>query len=69
LIANHGALCTGNSLINAYDNCHLLERLAEIYIHASQVYMYSMGTKKLKNISGASLEAELDMYHRYIEKR
>jgi L-fuculose-phosphate aldolase len=68
LIANHGALCTGNNLINAYDNCHLLERLAEIYIHASEIYMYSLGMKKLKNISGASLEAELDMYRRYIEK-
>ena len=68
LIANHGALCTGNNLINAYDNCHLLERLAKIYIHASEIYMYSLGMKKLKNISGASLEAELDMYHRYEEK-
>lgn len=68
LIANHGALCTGSSLIDAYDNCHLLERLAKMYIHASQVYMYSLGMKKLKNISRARLEAELDMYYGHEEK-
>lgn len=62
LMANHGVLCTGNNLRDAFDNCQLLERLAKIYIHASQVYMYSIGIKKLKKLSPALLETELNMY-------
>lgn len=70
LMANHGALCTGNSLREAFDNSQLLERLAKIYIHASQVYMYSMGMKKLKKFSPALLETELYLYvHRNAENK
>ena len=65
LIANHGVLSTGCNLRESYDNCRLVERLANIYIHASQVYMYSLGMKKLKKISPAILKAELDMYNRH----
>jgi L-fuculose-phosphate aldolase len=63
LIANHGALATGNSLEQAFNNCLLLERLAKIYIHASQVHVYSLGMKKIKSISGDILEKELAMYN------
>jgi L-fuculose-phosphate aldolase len=62
LMAHHGALATGNSLNEAWDNCLLLERLAKIYIHSSQVYMYSMGMRKIKKISPDFIKTELSLY-------
>jgi L-fuculose-phosphate aldolase len=62
LMANHGALAIGNTLREALDNCQLLERLANIYIHASQVYLYNLGMKKIKKISPALIEKELALY-------
>jgi L-fuculose-phosphate aldolase len=65
LIANHGALSVGKSLREAFDNSILLERLAKIYIHASQAYMYSMNIKKIKKLSSDAIEKELSFYKTY----
>ena len=49
LLANHGALCTGDSLFQAFDRMEVLENLAEIS-------MYARIIKKKDNLSAAELK-------------
>jgi L-fuculose-phosphate aldolase len=49
LLANHGAVCTGDSLFQAYNRMEVLENLAE-------VSMYARIIKKKNNLSAAELK-------------
>jgi L-fuculose-phosphate aldolase len=53
LMANHGALAVGKNIREAFDNCRLLERTAEIYVHALQACSGADKTGKIKTISPA----------------
>lgn len=56
IMANHGALCVGRNIREAFDNCLLLERIAQIYINA-------LILKKVKELPVNALQKELDLFN------
>jgi len=51
ILANHGALSTGQNMREAFTNCEMLEKTAKIYIHA-------LGAGKINPLSDEALKME-----------
>lgn len=65
LMANHGALVTGNGIRAAFENCILLERIAKVYIYALQICGVTGSAKQIKQVSPDALQEELRLYNLY----
>ncbi len=62
LLRNHGALSVGADLEEAVSKCELVERIAEVYVHA-------LGLKRAKPLPEDAVAAETELFRRPRQSR